>query len=102
MQLVEGLVSPRVELGVSRTRGPVFAFSGRYKLAGATAPPSTVEDYTLRRNRKGRAYLRMLVTQRNSAMASLRFFLNNQGPLCIPDTAGVHGRAFACAWADLG
>jgi hypothetical protein len=74
MQLVEGLVSPRVELGVSRNRGPVFVFSDRYRLAGATAPPSTVGDLTLRRNRKGRAYLRMSVTQRNSAMASLRVF----------------------------
>jgi hypothetical protein len=67
-------VSPRVGLGVSRTRGPVFAFFGRYKLTGATATPSTVGDLTLRRNRKGRAYMRMSVTQRNSAMASLWVF----------------------------
>jgi hypothetical protein len=57
-------MSPRVELGVSRTRGLVFAFSGRYKLVGATAPPSTVGDVTLQRNRKGRAYLRMSVTEK--------------------------------------
>jgi hypothetical protein len=74
LQLIEGLWSLWVELGVSHTGAPIVALSGRYRLAGATAPPSTVRDLTLRRNRKGGAYLRMLVTQRNSAMASLRGF----------------------------
>jgi hypothetical protein len=32
VQLVEGLVSPRVELGVSRARGPVFMGPGQYRL----------------------------------------------------------------------
>jgi hypothetical protein len=73
-QLSEKLVSPRVELGVEQRRGIVVAFSGRYRLAGATAPPSTVGDLTLRRNRKGRAYLRMSVRQGNSATDSLRVF----------------------------
>jgi hypothetical protein len=67
-------VSPRVELGVVQWRGIVVAFSGRYKLTRATTPPSVVGDLTLRRNRKGGAYLRMSVTQRNSAKASLRVF----------------------------
>jgi hypothetical protein len=73
-QLSEKLVSPRVELGVEQRRGIVVAFSGRYRLAGATAPPSTVGDLTLRRNRKGRASLRMSVRQGNSATDSLRVF----------------------------
>jgi hypothetical protein len=34
VQLVEGLVSPRVELGVSQARAPVIAYLGRYRLAG--------------------------------------------------------------------
>jgi hypothetical protein len=67
-------VSSRVELGVEQWRGLVVAFSSRYKLAGATAPPSVVGDLTLRRNRKGGAQLRMSVTQRNSAKDSLRVF----------------------------
>jgi hypothetical protein len=48
-------VSLRVELGVEQRRGLVVAFSGRYKLAGATAPSSMVGDLTLRRNKKGEA-----------------------------------------------
>jgi hypothetical protein len=89
-------VSPRVELGVSRTRGPVFAFSGWYKLVGATSPPSMVGDLTLRRNRKGRAYLRMSVTQRNSAMTSLRVFQITR-VLCVNLTPRGRPRAhFAC------
>jgi hypothetical protein len=55
VQLVEGLVSPRVELGVEHRRGLVVTFSGRYKLTGATSPPSVVGDLTLRRNKKGEA-----------------------------------------------
>jgi hypothetical protein len=73
-QLSEKLVSPRVELGVEQCRGIVVVFSGRYRLVGATAPPSTVGDLTLRRNRKGRAYLRMSVRQGNNATDSLRVF----------------------------
>jgi hypothetical protein len=48
-------VSPRVELGVEQRSGIVIEFSGRSKLAGATAPPSVVEDLNLQRNRKGGA-----------------------------------------------
>jgi hypothetical protein len=33
MQLVEGIVSPRVELGVHQARGPVFTCPGQYRLA---------------------------------------------------------------------
>jgi hypothetical protein len=55
VQLVEGLVSPMVELGVSQARAKVITYLGRYRLAGATAPPSVVGDLTLRRNKKGGA-----------------------------------------------
>jgi hypothetical protein len=48
-------VSSRVELGVEQRRGLDVAFSGRYKLVGATASSSVVGDLTLRRNRKGGA-----------------------------------------------
>jgi hypothetical protein len=34
VQLVERLVSPRVELGVSQARVSVIAYLGRYRLAG--------------------------------------------------------------------
>jgi hypothetical protein len=74
LQLIEGKWSLGVELGVSHTGAPVVASFGWYRLAGATAPPSTVGDLTLRRNRKGRVYLQLSVTQSNSAVASLRFF----------------------------
>jgi hypothetical protein len=47
VQLVEGFVSLGVELGVEQRRGRAVAFSGRDKLAGATAPPSVVGDLTL-------------------------------------------------------
>jgi hypothetical protein len=60
-------VSPRVELGVEQHRGIVVACSGRYKLAGATAPPSVVGDLTLRRNRKGGASVQLSETHVNSA-----------------------------------
>jgi hypothetical protein len=43
-----------VEIGVNYSRASVIAYLCRYKLAGATAPPSMVGDLTLRRNRKGR------------------------------------------------
>jgi hypothetical protein len=55
VQLVEGLVSPRVELGVSQARVSVIAYLGRYRLARATTPSSVVGDLTLRRNKKGGA-----------------------------------------------
>jgi hypothetical protein len=55
VQLVEGLVSSRVELGVSQARAHVIMYLGRYRLARATAMPSVVGDLTLRRNKKGGA-----------------------------------------------
>jgi hypothetical protein len=67
-------VSPRVELGVKQRRGLVVVFSGRYRLAGATAPPSVVGDLTLRRNRKGEALVQMSVRQGNSGEDSSRVF----------------------------
>jgi hypothetical protein len=65
---------PIYECQCAITGNIVIAFFGRSWLAGATAPPSTVGDHTLRRNRKGRAYLRMSVRQGNSATDSLRVF----------------------------
>jgi hypothetical protein len=66
-------VSPRVELGVEQRRGRVIAFSGRYRLARATAPPSMVGDLALRRNRKGGASVQLSETHVNSAEDSLSF-----------------------------
>jgi hypothetical protein len=34
MQLVKGLGSPRVGLGVSRVRSPAIAYSGQFEFAG--------------------------------------------------------------------
>jgi hypothetical protein len=67
-------VSARVELGVKQRRGLVVVFSGWYRLAGATAPPSVVGDLTLRRNRKRGALVQMLVRQGNSGDDSLWVF----------------------------
>jgi hypothetical protein len=54
LKLVEGKWILGVELGVNHSRAPVIAYLGRYRLARAVAPPSSVGDLTLRRNRKGR------------------------------------------------
>jgi hypothetical protein len=51
---MEGKWSLGVEFNAIHTGAPVIAYLGRYRLAGATAPPSMVGDLTLRRNRKGR------------------------------------------------
>jgi hypothetical protein len=59
VQLVEGFLSPGLELGVEQIRSLAVAFSGQGKLAGATAPPSMVGDLNLRRNRKGGASVQM-------------------------------------------
>jgi hypothetical protein len=67
VQLVEGLVSPRVELGVEQRRVLVVAFYDRYKLIRATAPPFVVGDLTLRRNRKGGASVQLSEAHVNSA-----------------------------------
>jgi hypothetical protein len=61
VQLVEGFLSPGLELGVKQRRSPAVAFSGRGKLAGTAAPPSTVGDLTLQKNRKGGALVHMSV-----------------------------------------
>jgi hypothetical protein len=45
------LGSPWEELGVDQVRTWVVAYYGWYKLAGASTPPFTVEDLTLRINR---------------------------------------------------
>jgi hypothetical protein len=78
-------VSPRVELGVEQRRGLVVAFSGRYKLTRATAPPSMVGDLTLRRNRKGGASMQLLETHVNSGKDYLRVFQTARG-LCAKMT----------------
>jgi hypothetical protein len=64
-------VSPRVEFGVEQWRGLVVAFSGRYKLVGATTPLSVVRDLALRRNRKGGASVYLSETHVSSAHNSL-------------------------------
>jgi hypothetical protein len=46
-----------VKFDVDQVRSLVVVFSSRYKLAGATAPPSMVGDLTLQRNKKGGASL---------------------------------------------
>jgi hypothetical protein len=74
VQLVEEFLSLGLELGVKQRRSTAVTFSGRGKLAGAAAPPSTVGDLTLRRNRKGGALVHMSVRHRNSGKESLRVF----------------------------
>jgi hypothetical protein len=74
-----------VELGVKQRRGLVVAFSSQYKLAGATAPPSMVEDLTLRRNRKGGASVELSETHVNSGKDSLWVFQMARG-LCAKRT----------------
>jgi hypothetical protein len=64
VQLVEGFLSSGLELGVEQRRSPAVAFSSLGKLAGATAPPSTIGDLTLRRNKMGGALVHMSVRQR--------------------------------------
>jgi hypothetical protein len=70
VQLVEGFLSPGLELGVKQIRSLAVAFSGQGKLAGATAPSSKVRDLNLRRNRNRGASAQMSVTHRNSAQDS--------------------------------
>jgi hypothetical protein len=72
VKLCEGKWLLGVELGTVQRGSIAIAFSGRYGLAGAAAPPSTVGDLTSRRNRKGGALVHMLLRQRNSGEESLR------------------------------
>jgi hypothetical protein len=44
---MEGLGSPKVELGVNQVRTLVVAYSGRYRFAEARTPPFTVVDLGL-------------------------------------------------------
>jgi hypothetical protein len=101
MQLVEGLVSPRVELGVEQRRGLVIAFSSRYKLTGATAPSSVVGDLTLRRNRKGGASVQMSETHVNSARGSL-LLVQKAEVFCVKPPPPARAAHFAWAWAVSG
>jgi hypothetical protein len=43
-----------VKFGANHTGASVVELSGQYGLAGVPAPPSTVVDFTLWRNRKGK------------------------------------------------
>jgi hypothetical protein len=54
LKLVEGKWLLGVKLGVNHSRASVIEYLGRYRLAGATTPPSMVGDLTLQRNRMGR------------------------------------------------
>jgi hypothetical protein len=101
LQLSEGLWSLWVELGVSHTGASVVALSGRYRLAGATAPPSVVGDLTLRRNRKGGALVQMSVRQGNSGEDSLRVFQTTRDP-CANWTPRARAGAFRLSWAGSG
>jgi hypothetical protein len=92
VQLVEGFVSPGVELGVEQRRGRAVAFSGRDKLAGATAPPSMVGGLTLRRNRKGGALVQMSVRQGNNGKDYLLVFQTVRG-LCAKITPQARASA---------
>jgi hypothetical protein len=71
LQLSEGLVSPRVELGVEQWRGIVVAFSGRSWLAGATALPLWSGISSCEETEKGGTSMQMSVTHRNSVQDSL-------------------------------
>jgi hypothetical protein len=62
----------RVELGVSRARGPIFMYPGQYRIAGATAPPPWSGISTCEETEKGGTSMQMSVTHRNSAQDSLR------------------------------
>jgi hypothetical protein len=96
LQLLEGLWSLGMELGVSHTGAPAIAFSGQGKLAETTTPPSTVVDLTLRRNRKGRVYLQLSVTHGNSVADSLSVFQTTRELYAIW-TPWARARArFAC------
>jgi hypothetical protein len=67
---MEGKCLVGVEFGVNRTGTLVIELFGQYKFSGAAAPPSSVGDLTLRRNRKGGALVHMSVRQRNSGEES--------------------------------
>jgi hypothetical protein len=71
-------VSSRVELGVKQRRGLVVAFSGQYKLAGATALSSVVGDLTLQRKRKGGASVQLSETHVNSGKDSVTLGFKEQ------------------------
>ena len=98
MQLREGLGSPGVGFGVRQVRALAVAYSGQYKLAGATAPPFVVGDLILRRNKKGGASVQMLETQKNSAKDSLRVI---QIARVLYVKTPTRAR-FAWTWADSG
>jgi hypothetical protein len=55
LKLVEGKWLLGVELGVNHSRAPVISYLGRYRLVGAAAMPSSVEDFSPWRIRKWRA-----------------------------------------------
>jgi hypothetical protein len=93
-------VSPRVEVGIKQRIGLVVVFSGRYRLARATAPSSVVGDLTLRRNRKGGALMQMLVRQGNSGEDSLRVFQTTRD-LCAKWTPRTRFAGRGLTWTEL-
>jgi hypothetical protein len=54
LQLIEGLWSLYVELGVSHTGAPVIAFSGQYRLAGDTLVVMHHRGLSTEKKQKGR------------------------------------------------
>jgi hypothetical protein len=99
VQLVEGLGSPGLELGVEQRRSLAIAFSGQYKFAGGVLVIvhrrglGAVKKY----NSEG---LTVNVRETmNSAQGFITGYSNSQGPLCKVDIAGACARAFPCPWA---
>jgi hypothetical protein len=101
VKLSEGKWLLGVELGTMQWGSIAIAFSGRYGLAGAAAPPCTVGDLTLRRNIKGGALVHMSVRQRISGEESLRVFQMTRD-LYGKWAPWARAGAFASVWAGSG
>jgi hypothetical protein len=63
LKLVEGKWLLGVKLGVNLFWAPVIAYLGRYRLTGGTAPPFSIVDLALWRNRSAMVLVQLSVTQ---------------------------------------
>jgi hypothetical protein len=100
LKLVEGKWLLEVELGVNHFWAPVIVDLGQCKLAGVPAPPSTVVDFTLWRNRKGKGLFAIVSDTEKQYCRLFKGFSNHQGPRWKTGNAG----AFAClgpTWVRL-
>jgi hypothetical protein len=95
LKLVEGKWLLEVELGVNHFWAPVIAYLGQCKLARVPAPPSTVVDFTLWRNRKGEGLFAIVCDTEKQYYGLFKGFSNHQGPRWKTGSAG----AFACLGA---